>query len=318
LDYNSLKNADLIILVEIPDLDDALQATLRQYIRKGGSIAIFPAKETNTQTYNTIFTSNFKSLSRQNQAQIPLASPDKNHPFYSDVFSKISPNMNLPQGVPLLEWSGGQDILSFRTGKTFLGLFEIQKSKIYAFASPLAKEFGNFAQHSLFVPTMYKIAISSKVTSERLSYSFAESNISISLDSLDSRDVFKLVENGGQNELIPSQRIVGAKLIIEIPKNDLPAGNYSLIRSRDAQKFTNLAFNYSKTESQIDFYSAEELKKAFVGRKNIQVYQNMDSEAFLANFEDRNKAKLLWRYFLIAALLALLAETLLIRFAKYL
>jgi hypothetical protein len=317
LDYNSLKNADLIILLGIPNLDNSLQSALRQYVRDGGNVAIFPAKETNSASYTTVFGGNFKSLALQSQAQIPLSAPDKNHPFYADVFSKISPNMNLPQGVPLLEWSGGRTILKFRTGKTFLGLLENQKSKIYTFATPLAKEFGNFAQHSLFVPTMYKIAISSKAKSERLAYSFNESNVMISLDSLDSRDVFKLVENEGTQELIPSQRIVGASLIIEIPKNDLPAGNYSLVRNRDSQKFTTLAFNYAKLESQVDFYSPEELKKAFATKKNIQVYQDMDSETFLANFEDRNKAKSLWRYFLLAALLALLLETLVIRFGKF-
>ncbi len=163
---------------------------------------------------------------------------------------------------------------------------------------------------------MYKIALNATQQSGKVAYSFEESLAEIELtDSLANKnDIFKLVNIENKTELIPAQRIVDGKLLIEIPKTNILAGNYDVIRKSDSKVINALALNYSKLESVSDCYSVEELKTMFAGKKNVQIFSKDDSANFAAQFQEKNIAKSLWRYFIFAALAFLLVEILLLRF----
>jgi len=117
-------------------------------------------------------------------------------------------------------------------------------------------------------------------------------------------------------ELIPVQRFVDNQLIIELPKTELSAGNYYLVQRKNGSIVANLALNYDKSESQFKTYKADELKRLFADRKNVQVIDEVSAREFAGTFNAMNLNKPLWRYFIIAALVFLLAEVLLLRFWK--
>ncbi|MCC5946675.1 MAG: BatA domain-containing protein [Bernardetiaceae bacterium] len=313
-DYNLLQNADLIIADGISNFDEALRTELSAYVRRGGSIALFPAGKPQASVYQKILGVNFNTIEIATTGPQSLATPDANSSFYEGVFERITSDMSMPKTRPSLQIPNAlRPILRFRSGATFLGVQQMGGSYVFVAASPLATEYGDFSRHALFVPTLFRMAIMSKRIDEPLAFSFAESYARIAIDSLKRDEVFTLRAADGNQELIPAQRIDANHLLLEMPKESLPAGNYHLIRQRDGKEAAKIAFNYDQAESDLDCYSEAELRAFFQNYTNIQFFSGDNSLNLAKAFEEKNKAFPLWRYFVIAALGFLLIATLLIR-----
>ena len=104
------------------------------------------------------------------------------------------------------------------------------------------------------------------VRAQRTAYSFDDNLITIPVSNPSERAVYKLKHD--KLEIIPIQRIVGNQLQLEMPKsNELAAGQeveagYYELRLNDKTERL-LAFNHGNQESAMNFYSADELRKAF-------------------------------------------------------
>jgi hypothetical protein len=163
---------------------------------------------------------------------------------------------------------------------------------------------------------MYKIAASS-VRQQRTSFTFDENPISLHIDQVKPNAVYKLRKN--KTEIIPVQRISGNQLLLEIPQGDqlgegLSAGYFELVLDNKVEQI--IALNHNHAESKLQYYSPDELRAAFSGRKNIQVFDRIDDDAFSTAFQQQNMGTSLWKYFLYVALFFLLVEIGLVRFMK--
>jgi hypothetical protein len=94
----------------------------------------------------------------------------------------------------------------------------------------------------------------------------------------------------------------------------LDAGYFDLVRDNKVEQI--IALNHNNTESRLQYYSADELRAAFSGQKNVQVFDRIDDDAFSTAFQQQNMGTSLWKYFLYAALFFLLTEIALIRLMK--
>ncbi len=323
LDYTALLGADLIVLENVASIDNSLEESLKKFMLNGGSVLVFPAAKPDFNSFRRTFgvEGSTKSLadglatSGTGSGLVGMEVPDKNNPFFEGVFEKISPDMSVPEALTPMQWRAGQTLLRLRNGSAFLSHLNLGKSKIYLAATPLQDEFTNFHKHALFVPVLYKVALLSKLKSERLAWSLAENTAVIELDSLAQSDLFLLKKMDDKTELIPAQRTLGTQLILDVPKNDIEAGNYALVRKADQKNMGVMAFNYDKTESMLGYFSTDELKSLFAGQKNVQILESLDSQKFRSDFIKNNVAIPLWRYFVLAALVFLMAEVLILRFA---
>jgi hypothetical protein len=326
VDYSKTGNAHLVVLQSLRQIDSGLREVLRSVLSKGGAVLIFPSANPDLESYQNLTGLSLSVIpSAINSPVQTLAPPDAGQPFFAGVFEKISMNMAMPDARPLLTWTGaGQKLTEFRNGQPFLSELSVGGGKIYLCASPLDDSYSNFQRQALFVPVMYKIALLSRSTVQRLAFSFAEPVVTLPLEdaSIYNRtDIFKLVSAdsamGETQELIPSQRLVGNQLVIELPKISMEAGNYNLVRRNDGFVAGMLSLNYDKQESVFESYTAAELSQIFAGKKNVQVFELSDAERFTSEFQARNVATPLWRYLIVAALVLLLIEILLIRFWKH-
>ena len=89
-------------------------------------------------------------------------------------------------------------------------------------------------------------------------------------------------------------------------------GIYSLVSGQD--KLGSLAFNFDKKESDLDFYTADEIKDMAGNGANVHVLEASDEIAIKKLFSPENLGTQLWKYCLILCLLFALTEILLIRF----
>lgn len=326
LDYARIGTADAVILQGLKQMDTGLRTALRNFLIRGGALAIFPGQVFDAQQYSELLGLRIAFIPDALSSatpKLPMNPPDLQEPFFKGIFEKINEQMAMPEAKANLAWSGAaRQLLSLRNGQPYLASFELLNGTVFLFASPLDADFTELPQNALFVPIMYKIALAGKRGGERLAYSFAEPLIALSLaegQNFSRNDILKLVptdSSAADRELIPVQRFADNKLIMELPKNELPAGNYNLVRRNNGKVVAMIALNYDKSESRFKTYKADELKRIFSGKKNVQVLDEMSAREFTGTFSALNLNKPLWRYFIVAALAFLLAEVLLLRFWK--
>ncbi|TDE11362.1 BatA domain-containing protein [Dyadobacter psychrotolerans] len=322
VDQGLIKNADMVVLEGVSQVNGSLPQELQEFTSKGGSITIIPPATPDQAGYGTFLRNmgiNGLNVERTlNPSPVALAAPDRNNPFFSDVFEESvrqEMSLNLPSASPVWSWANtGQQLLSLRNGQSYLSRVTRGNGKVYLFAAPLNPDYGSMAQHAIFVPVMYKIAATS-VRAQRTAFTFDENPIALSVDKVTPNAVFKLRRN--TTEVIPVQRIAGNQLLLEIPQGDqlgegLDAGYFELIQDNKVEQI--IALNHNNKESRLDYYSPEELKSFFAGQKNVQVFESLDDDAFSKEFQQQNLGTSLWKYFLYGALFFLLVEIALIRF----
>lgn len=327
VDVSKMADYDLLILEGIKNYRGNLISAAKDFVSNGGSVSLIPAAQADSVSL-VGFLNNFgirvAKLDRRKQeasAERKVKYPDVRNPFFSDVFEQINipNNVELPGMQAAMNWEGiGEALLSFNNEQRFMTYTKAGRGNVYVFASPMLKSFGNFAEHAFFVPTFIKIA-SNSLKSSALAYKLSDENIVLELPDVKKNATYRLVKDG--NEILPVQRVADNKLFLTLPSNaDLPenseivAGYYDVVL--DGKVLQTIALNHDPKESQMEFYSPEELREAFAGNENIQVFDGLMESDFVKSFTDQNIGKSLWVYFLIGALLFLLAEILLVKFMK--
>jgi hypothetical protein len=336
-DVGQLKGTDLVVLEGVPQVAGTLRTELDQFVKQGGSMVVIPPSRPDAASYGSFLSSlNVPGLQVNpvDAAPIPLAEPDRRNPFFADVFQQGFKQevLNMPQATPVWQWNGGDRLLTLRSGQSFLTQSRVggkagQQGQLYMLASPLTTDYGNLAQHALFVPVMYKMAALS-VRPQRTAYSFDDNVLTFPATansaSAADRAVYKLKNKS--LEIIPIQRVTSNQLVLELPKaNQLTAGQtveagyYELQRTGangSVQTERIIALNHGRAESQMAFYSPAELRQAFANQPNVEVFDSIQDNDFGQALERENIGTNLWPYFLISALAFLLLEILLVRFLK--
>lgn len=322
-DIGLLKQSDLVVLESVERVEGAMRSEIENFARRGGSVLVIPPSNPDLVAYSAFLSALGVGgvLERPSEEAIPLANPERNSPFFSDVFEQSirQDNLEMPVSKPVWQWqAGGARILNLRSGDAFLSQSVMQRGKIYVLANPLTEAFGNFAQNALFVPVMYKIAAQS-VREQRTAYAFDENTITLTVLEVPQNTIFKLKKD--KIELIPVQRLNGNQLTLELPKSnqlnadqEMESGYYEL--QKEGQTLQLLALNHDNQESQLDYYSPEELRRFFANQPNVQVFDNVADGDFVKEFQKQNVGVSLWKYFLWAALVFLLLEILVIRFVR--
>lgn len=326
-DIGQLQSANFVVLEGVPQVEGTVKTELEAFVRRGGSLLVIPPAKPNGPSYDAFLANlgirgvviNGKDISPQDLQ--PLGEPDQRSPFFIDIFenSTIKEMVAMPNASAVWNWQAvGDKLLTFRSTQPFLTASTAQQGKVYMMAAPLDAQFGEFARNALFVPIMYKMAALS-MKQEPAAYSFKANTFTLEVQNVTKNAVFKLKKD--KIEVIPVQRLNGTQLTIELPKanqlNDnqaIESGYYELQLNGKTQKM--LAFNHDNQESQMDFYSPEELRTIFAGQKNVEVFDRLTDEGFVQTFGEKNIGVSLWKYFLLAALFFLLVEIALVRLMK--
>lgn len=319
VDYEFFKKADLVILENIENINESLVKALQELTENGKSVAIFPAVSGQEASYNLLTTRlglpNLQKMNltaRDSSSIYKLAAPDIKNPFFAGVFEKMPQNVELPYAKPSFAWSGGNKIINYKEGSAFLSQFRTNKGKTYLFAASTEPEVGNFGRHSLFLAVMYRIAITSFGGAEALAFSFQDENITLNIAEKKTEQVFELFKD--DVKIIPIQRVVGNKLILQLPKTNLEPGYYTLSLNGNAEKM--IALNYGSAESKLAYYSPEELQTLAQNKPHVRLLPEITPQNFSDAIKSADFAISLWKYCLLLALLFLLAEVLLVRFWK--
>ena len=325
VNYAKLRQANLVILSEVGNIDAGLRDGLRAVVKRGGSVVVVPsALETGRNSYERLFkelglgTAQWETKSSTTELR-EVAMPSGREPFFRDVFGAKQRAVTMPRAAPVLRWARtGTDILRLRDGESYLAGFASGLGHVYVFSAPFAKPYSDFVTHALFVPVMYRMAMLSYRNEQLPAYRLSQGTVALEIagavgTKMEQADEagFRLVKDS--LTLIPAQRVVGQEVRLDLPQGMDTPGFYQL--QRGGKVLTTLAFNQDKRESELAAYSADELRQMIgPNRPNVRVLEGDNDGRSIATFQAEQTSRPLWRYFVVLALVGLLVEALLVRF----
>jgi len=312
--FQDLDEYDLVV-VELGDqLNNFAAGALKTYAASGHNLVVIP--KTNFDQYpflEDLGFSNVSNISRPDKKPVKLQSPDLQNPFFKNVFNNMNEAISMPEAALYLKWDSGQKLLTFINDYPFLGLTGLNDN-VYLFASPFDNEFTNFTQHGIFLPVFYKIAFSGEKENQTQYFYLNQDVIELSKADIPEGTVVKLQQ--GEQELVPDQRISGNEMRLILPQEDLKSGFYTIINTKTEENLGVLSLNIPKKESETDYYTTSELQTLFQDQENIIILDGYDFSSIKEYIDETKNGFPLWKYFLVLALLSLLAEVLIIRLLK--
>ena len=309
---HDLTQFDFVILDEPQHLASGEVQQLTQWVLDGGSLLAVPAAATDPAGLNSLLLSlQAPQLDRWVQRRVKASGIDYESALYNGVFSGRSDEMEMPtvQGHYTFgrTQSIHQSVITLGDGGDLLSVTPAGEGRLYLFTMPLTAEHTDFVNQALFVPTLYNMAL----------YSRPLPPASHMLGSTEPIALQGTYEPGGRPPeltdgngfiLLPDLRRIGGRQQLVLHGELTHDGIYTLGDE-------HLAFNYPRRESQMDFLERREIAKAIEGRDGFALVRNVD-KPLTDELRSRDGGHQLWRLCIILALVALAAETLLLKMKK--
>jgi hypothetical protein len=321
LNYSTLTENDLVILNELVSVSSGLTNEIKQFVENGGSLMVLPSMRSELENYNEFLGGlNAGRLLEYDSAANPISWINTEHPLFEDVFESLPENIGFPEiqryfPIEAPNRSLDENLLLLQNNNIFLKVNPYAQGKVFLFASPFDLKFSKFPQHGLFVPTVYKIALSGN-SDEKLFYTIGDENrIQVNRVKLYSEEVLKVTREDNF-EIIPEIRRVGNSVDLFMHDQISHAGNY-LLEEKDGKPVKGLSFNYSRVESEMFFSAVAAIEKYIADNSLTNVgLINPGDKPVQNTLMELSHGIRLWRWFVLAALVFLLMEVILLRFFK--
>lgn len=321
IDYSSFNTHHLIILNELTEISSGLAQELNKYVKKGGSLLVIPAEDIGTASYNEMLQSlDCNSYNKLVTSDLKVSKINLEDEVYKEVFDKLSDNLDLPVTKKHYSFTRNtktteQALLTLENGESFLSKYTVEKGKVYLSSVPFEKDFSNFGQHALFVPTLLRITLLS-VNNNRLSYTIGkDDNFDFDKMQLTGDNVFHIVNKELNFDVIPEHRMNNNVYSIFIHNQIKTSGNYHLMA--DSKQLATYSFNYDRKESDLSCYSSGDLETmaSQFHLNNAEVIK-ADSPNMSKQLAQLESGIQLWKYCIILALVFFAFEVILLRVWK--
>lgn len=316
-DFSLLEINSMVILSSFNNISSGLSESLQHFVSDGGSLVVFypiTMKDNSVKEFLTNFsfpTQTFLDTIPTQFEKIAL-----NDVFFSEVFERVPKNMEMPivyQHWDLAISSKADMLIGFENGSPALLRMPFENGLVYLFPFSLDEDFTNFQKQPLFVPIMLRMALMSVQNNPLYQTIGVDKFVSFKNISLIGDVIPKIV---GENEFsfIPGVQTQQRSTRFLLYDNIQESGFYDVVNGKDSLCF---ALNYNRRESIPDCYDVEMIndfikEKSFKSIKALE-FGNLPVSETLVNL---HHGDLLWRWFILMALLCLLGEVLILRFWK--
>ena len=309
----------LLICDGLKSISSGMTSQLIDYVKTGHSLLLIPGKEIDIHSYNNLMKeAGFGVIQYAETSKKKIAAVNYKHYLFREVFGKLEQNPDLPAyayayPLQLFSNSGADAALNDERGRAIVASKPLESGKIIYCAVPLILENEGFIKHPVFVPLFYNMAL----------YSGASGALYHVMGSESSFDLYTLISNNNSvfhlrdsvTDIIPGFRIIPGGVKITIPAEIDHSGHFG-ITDGDKQIGT-ISLNYSRSESKQEVLTSsaycDMLKDA--GVNNISIIEPSGSN-FRNQVISQSFGIMLWKFFVIAALLFILCEILIVRFMK--
>jgi hypothetical protein len=316
VDFSKLSTFNMIVLDDVTSFSTGLIQELITYIKGGGNVLCFPARNADLEEYNNFLEkAGARSIKITEPSSRDVSSINTEEFIFKDVFARVNSNVRLPG----TEYSYSFDsrskvseevLLRYRDGGSYLSKYSIDQGRLYFCAAPINTAYNSLVQNAeIFVPMLYKMALS-RSSQSRMSYSIGEDEvIELNQNEFDGQEV---VEMHGHSVFIPAMNKLGARVMLEFHDQIKKDGVFSLkVADTEIQQ---LAFNYNRDESDLSCLPPDELRK-IIGNHG-QVITDQKSTDLAQFLKENEEGRPLWKWLLIFALVFLAIEQLLLKYWK--
>lgn len=313
IEHNVINNAQMIVVNESVNLNETMQQSLLDFASHGGTLLIFNDENTeNSYIYNNI---GIKSSSMDENA-LKIEYIAKRNSFFDDIFLKLPDNAELPEVKKHVRFTTGKDVLniiSLQNGNPLLMMSAQGNGNVFIISTSLKDEYSDLANHTLFVPLMYKMALIGGNVSQ-LSYTLGNDKyLKIKDIVLNVDDRISVRSENGMYEMFPIVENRRNVNYISFFENLPSSGFYDIYKNENY--VSTVAWNDNRNESQMLFCDKDELTK-LLKDNNLNILATIDYEDVKSDdiVEVVVRDSVIWKIFVIIALIALLIEILILRF----
>lgn len=303
VDQQYFTNCQMIIVDGNANLNETMWQSVYDFANDGGSVLIFPADNSNVS-----------------DDTLSVGTIASQHKFFDDIFVNIPNNADLPKVYKHAKIDNNRfpntlTLISLQNGTSFFTLNQIGAGYVFNIRAQLGKDWTNLTDNALFVPIMYKMALLGGQMS-RLSYTLGvDKDILINDLAAFSEGDVKIHDEQGSFEMLPVVEMRNNRALIRL-YDELPGSGFYTIDKGD-EVLETTAWNDDRKESRMQFLSGTTVDKILKdkGLNLIAVMKSdeMRSSDIMATMIHRS---MLWKLFIIIALMSLLMEILVLRFWK--
>lgn len=318
IDQNVINNAQMIVVDDDVNLNETMQQSLLEFAEQGGTLLILSTQHliNNSYIYNYL---GIKPVDYdENETKVEYIA--QRNSFFDDIFVKLPDNADLPKVKKHIRFQLGknvQNIISLQNGDPLLMMSSVGKGKVFVMSTSLDEEYSDLANHALFVPLMYKMALIGGDVSD-LSYTLGiDKTLNINDVSLLVDDKIRLKSENGLYDIFPIVENRGGVNYLYFFEELPSSGFYDIYKNEDYVK--TVAWNDNREESEMSFCDKEELSELFKDNNlNVLMIDPVETHGRVSGdvVENIVSQSSLWKIFVIVALIALLMEILILRFWK--
>lgn len=315
----NIKTNQLVILNELNEIESGLSLLLKEYINNGGQIAYIPGTAISNSINQFLDEITSPTITAIDSSKQNLAKIETQSELYQNVFKELKKNARLPLVLKhyklrksnnnlveaLLQTQGGDNILT----KVPFG-----SGYVYLFSVQINSEWSNLATHPIFVPTFINLTRGNG--SKTNLYNILGSGNPIPVkriqESIHSNQSLHIVNKATSTDIIPVQKNSFDKGVLLYPNNQITkADNYQIMYQDSILKACS--FNYSRTESEMNYISFNELKET-IEKLNLRISLISPSKMKLSEvYNEQGNGKQYWKIFIMLCLLFIFCETILHR-----
>jgi hypothetical protein len=314
VNYSNFASYGLIVLNGLKNPSTGLAQQLKTYLNAGGTVVLFPDLDANIQTYNSFLSGlSLPSIQGLNTTASKVDQIDLQNPIFKTVFEEIPKNLDLPTVSRYYSFvekntSNKEDIMLLPGRKPFFSKYGVGNGQVYLSASGLNTGDGNLARHPVFVPLIYRLALSGG-NETPLYYNLGNDNaLAGKKITLGKNQSLKITADGF--EAIPEIRQANGKTLIYIADQIKNAGFYNM-KLADSL-LAVYSFNNGRTESDMHYLDKTALNQ-LADKGKLKIFDT-DKDAVKLIAGANKIGQTLWKLCLILSLIFIAAEILLIRF----
>jgi hypothetical protein len=312
-------NADLLVINHVQRIEGGLKQRVISNVNNGKSVALIPHPEADLSSWNGLLSELQMPVLQRTSGTVYINNIHSENGFFSGLFDNKNPKISIPVNRKTkLITIGSRSIplISFSDGAPFLCKSSSAEKNIFLFNADLHKGNGNLITSDLFSALFLRIGeVSGDL--KPLSYTIGESKeMRYKVDNYSSEQPVALVND--KIEYIAQQQHNNGVLKLQLSGKSeelqLQAGYYDLKSAQ--QRVGSAALNYPRTESELLYFEAEQMKTAMrlAGIEDFSIEQV--SESYEINKVPSKLQSGLWRIFLILSIVFFLIEMALIKFWK--
>ena len=309
IDQQYFADCQMVIVDGDANLNETMWENIKDFANDGGSVVVFPSEDSENSMVSEI-----------SNDTLSISTIASQHDFFNDIFVSIPHNADLPKVYKHIQinkkrFHNTLSLIYLQNGTSFFTLSKIGSGNVFCFASQLGKDWTNFADNSLFVPILYKIAMLGGQMS-RLSYTLGiDKDIIINDLTAFSEGDIRIRDEKGNFEMIPMVEMRNNRAMIRL-YDELPgAGFYSINKGNEIIETT--AWNDNRKESKMKFLDREEVVKLLKNNGlNVIAVMKVDEIHSDDVMEIMVRRSMLWKSLILLSLITMLIEILVLRLWK--